>query len=80
MASNHGAAGNGPLNDQILANRQKTWDGVGRLLFWGTIYALALAALTVMFTVGGASVGKLAFAIIVIIAGLGIVTWRLLSK
>lgn len=75
MASNHGS-----LNDQILANRQKTWDGVGRLLFWGTIYALVLTALTVMFTLGGASVGKIIFAVIVVLAGLGIVTWRLLSK
>lgn len=80
MAVNHGASNHGSLNDQILANRQKTWDGVGRLLFWGTIYALVLAALTVMFTVGGPSVGKIAFALIVIVAGLGIVTWRLLSK
>ena len=80
MAGNHGASNHGSLNDQILANRQKTWDGVGRLLFWGTIYALVLAALTVMFTVGGPSVGKIAFALVVIIAGLGIVTWRLLSK
>lgn len=84
MASNHGAANhgaaNGSLSDQILANRQKTWDGVGRLLFWGTIYALILAALTVMFTVGGASAGKIVFAVIVIVVGLGIVTWRMLSK
>lgn len=80
MAANHGAANQGSLNDQILANRQKTWDGVGRLLFWGTIYALVLTALTVMFTVGGASVGKIVFAIIVVVAGLGIVAWRLISK
>lgn len=75
MASNHGS-----LNDQILANRQKTWDGVGKLLFWGTIYALVLTALTVMFAIGGATTGKVVFAMIVVLAGLGIVTWRLLSK
>ena len=74
------ASTNGSHNDQILANRQKTWDGVGRLLFWGTIYALVLTALTVMFTLTGASVGKIVFAAIVIVAGLGIVTWRLTSK
>lgn len=74
------ATTDGSLNDQILANRQKTWDGVGRLLFWGTIYALALTALTVMFTVGGPSIGKIVFAMIVVFAGLGIVAWRLISK
>lgn len=71
---------NGSLNDQILASRQQTWNGVGRLLFWGTIYALVLTALTVMFAVGGASAGKIVFAIVVILAGLGIITWRLSSK
>lgn len=81
MASTHGATDHGVSNhnDQLLANRQKTWDGVGRLLFWGTIYALVLAALTVMFTVGGATTGKLVFAVIVIVLGLGLVTWRLLK-
>lgn len=43
------------LNDQILANRQKTWNGLGRLLFWGTIYAVLLALITALHAVYGPS-------------------------
>lgn len=45
----------GSLNDQILANRQKTWNGLGRLLFWGTIYAVLLALITALHAVYGPS-------------------------
>jgi hypothetical protein len=45
----------GSLNDQLLANRQKTWNGLGRLLFWGTIYAVILALITALHAVFGPS-------------------------
>ncbi len=59
----------GSLNDQILANRQQTWDGIGRLLFWGTIYALLLALVTTLHAINGPSVGLSIFSVIVIIGG-----------
>lgn len=63
------ATPNGSLQDQILANRQKTWDGLGRLLFWGTIYALLLTLVTALHAVNGPSVGLGIFSAIVIIGG-----------
>ncbi len=59
----------GSLNDQILANRQQTWNGIGRLLFWGTIYALLLALVTTLHAINGPSVGLSIFSVIVIIGG-----------
>jgi hypothetical protein len=35
------------LNDQILANRQQTWNGFCKLMLWGSI----LSALTVIVVV-----------------------------
>ncbi len=59
----------GSLNDQILANRQQTWNGIGRLLFWGTIYALVLALITTLHVINGPSVGLTVFSAIGIIGG-----------
>ncbi|TDQ78585.1 hypothetical protein A8950_3641 [Dongia mobilis] len=63
------ATTDGSLNDQILANRQKTWDGIGRLLFWGTVYALLLTLITVLHTVNGPSIGLAIFSALGIIVG-----------
>jgi hypothetical protein len=49
------------LNDEILADRQKTWGGVSRLLLWGTIEALVLTLATVLFAINGPSVGMFVF-------------------
>jgi len=49
------------LNDEILADRQRTWGGVSRLLFWGTIHALVLTLVTVLFAINGPSVGMFVF-------------------
>ncbi|MDY0872476.1 hypothetical protein [Dongia rigui] len=59
----------GSLNDQILANRQQTWNGIGRLLFWGTIYALILALITTLHVINGPSIGLGIFSVIGIIGG-----------
>jgi len=59
----------GSLNDQILANRQQTWNGIGRLLFWGTIYALLLALITTLHVINGPSIGLSIFSVIGIIGG-----------
>lgn len=37
------------INDQILADRQETWKGFCRLLFWGTIGAAVVTAVAVYF-------------------------------
>lgn len=63
------ASPTGSLNDQILANRQKTWEGIGRLLFWGTGYALLLTLITVLHAVNGPSFGLGVFSAIGIIGG-----------
>jgi Flp pilus assembly protein TadB len=59
----------GSLADQILANRQKTWNGLGRLLFWGTIYAVLLALITALHAVFGPSWGLGVPSAIVIVVG-----------
>lgn len=37
------------INDQILANRQETWKGFCRLLFWGSIAVAIVVAIAVYF-------------------------------
>jgi hypothetical protein len=59
----------GSLNDQILANRQATWNGLGRFLFWGTIYALLLTLITTLHAVNGPSLGLGVISAIVIVGG-----------
>ena len=49
------------LNDEILADRQRTWGGVSKLLFWGTIESLVLTLVTVLFAINGPSVGMFVF-------------------
>ena len=49
------------LNDEILAERQKTWGGVSRLLFWGTIESLMLTLVTVLFAINGPTFGMFVF-------------------
>lgn len=39
------------INDQILANRQETWKGFTRLIFWGTIGAAAVTILALYFII-----------------------------
>ncbi len=63
------ANSSGSLSDQILADRQQTWNGVGRLLFWGTIYALLLALVTTLHVVNGPSIGLGIFSFFVIVGG-----------
>jgi hypothetical protein len=43
------------LNEEILADRQRTWAGVSRLLFWGTIESLVLTLMVVLFAINGPS-------------------------
>lgn len=63
------ATPSGSLNDQILANRQQTWNGLGRLLFWGTIYALILTLVTTLHVVNGPSVGLGLFSFLGVVGG-----------
>jgi hypothetical protein len=58
------------LNDEILADRRKTWAGVSRLLFWGTIESLVLTLVVVLFAINGPSVGMfvLGFGAIIIVS------------
>jgi hypothetical protein len=64
------------LNDEILADRQKTWNGVSKLLFWGTIESLTLTLMTVLFAINGPSVGMFVFGF----GGIIIVSAVVLSK
>lgn len=59
----------GSLHDQILANRQQTWNGIGRLLFWGTVYALVLTLVTALHAINGPSVGLTVFSALAVIGG-----------
>jgi hypothetical protein len=68
------------LNDEILADRQKTWGGVSRLLLWGTIEALVLTLATVLFAVNGPSVGMFVFGFGGIIVVSAIVLNRIFAR
>lgn len=63
----------GSLNDQILANRQKTWNGLSRLLFWGTLYAVMLTLITALHAVYGPSLALGVASAIAVVVGFGVV-------
>ena len=60
------------LNEEILADRQRTWAGVSRLMFWGTIEAIVMALVTVLFAINGPSVGMFVggFGALIIVSGI----------
>jgi hypothetical protein len=64
------------LNDEILADRQRTWGGVSKLLFWGTIESLVLTLVTVLFAINGPTFGMFVFGF----GGIIIVSAIVLSK
>jgi hypothetical protein len=68
------------LNDEILADRQRTWGGVSRLLFWGTIESLKLTLVTVLFAINGPSLGMFVFGFGAIIIVSGIVLNRIFAR
>ena len=68
------------LNDEILADRQRTWGGVSRLLFWGTIESLMLTLVTVLFAINGSSLGMFVFGFGAIIIVSGIVLNRIFAR
>lgn len=37
--------------DQLLASKQQSWEGFGRLLFWGTIGAGIVTLVAVLFVI-----------------------------
>ncbi len=68
------------LNDEILADRQKTWNGVSKLLLWGTIESLVITLVTVLFAINGPSVGMFVFGFGGLIVVSAIVLNRIFSR
>ena len=68
------------LNDQILADRQKTWHGVGRLLFWGTIHSLVFTLFVVLFALNGPTATTWAITIIIFLINVGVTAFALLTR
>lgn len=56
------------LPDQILASRRKTWEGVSKLLFWGTAESLLLTLIVALHAIQGPSWGLLGLSIFLQIA------------
>ena len=71
---------NASLNDQILSERRQTWHGVSRLLLWGTIEALMMTLLTVLFAINGPSVGMFLFGGILFVVVSGVVLSRIFAR
>ena len=67
------------LNDEILADRQKTWAGVSKLLFWGTIESLVLTLVTVLFAINGPTFGMFVFGFGAIILVSAIVLYNIVK-
>jgi hypothetical protein len=68
------------LNDQILADRLRTWHAVGRMLFWGTIHAAVFILVVVLFAVNGPTVNTWIIGLFLIIANLVITAIALTSR
>jgi len=68
------------LNDEILADRQRTWGGVSKLLFWGTIEALLLTLLTVLFAINGPTVGMFLGGTVALVAVSALVLTKIFAQ
>jgi hypothetical protein len=68
------------LNDQILADRQKTWHGVGRLLFWSTIHILVLVLIVALFAINGPTATIWAVSIILLLINFAVTGFALLTR
>jgi hypothetical protein len=68
------------LNDQILVDRQKTWHGVGRLLFWGSIHSAVFVLFVVMFAVNGPTATTWAIALIILAINLAVTAFAFLTR
>jgi hypothetical protein len=68
------------VNDEILNDRRKTWHGVGRLLFWGTIHALVLVLITVLFAINGPSATVAVVSILIFLVAWAITAFALLTR
>ena len=67
------------LNDEILADRQKTWAGVSNLLLWGTIESLVITLVTVLFAINGPTFGMFVFGFGAIILVSAVVLYKIAS-
>ena len=67
------------LNDEILADRQKTWGGVSNLLLWGTIESLVITLVTVLFAINGPTFGMFVFGFGAIILVSALVLYKIAS-
>ena len=67
------------LNDEILADRQKTWAGVSNLLLWGTIESLVITLVTVLFAINGPTFGMFVFGFGAIILVSALVLYKIAS-
>jgi hypothetical protein len=68
------------LNDQILADRRKTWHGVGRLLFWGTIHSLMFTLFVVLFAVNGPTATTWAITLILFVINVAVTAFALMTR
>ena len=68
------------LNDEILTDRQKTWHGVGRLLFWGSINSAVFVLLVVLFAVNGPTGTTWAIALLILVINFAITGFALLTR
>jgi hypothetical protein len=68
------------LNDRILDDRRKTWHGVGRLLFWGSIHSAVLVLLVVLFAINGPTASTWLVALIILGINLAVTAFALLTR
>ena len=68
------------LNDQILADRRKTWHGVGRLLFWGTVHCLVFVLIVTLFAINGPTATVWAVSVIILLINFAITGFALMTR
>jgi uncharacterized membrane protein YhaH (DUF805 family) len=68
------------INDEILADRQKTWNGVGRLLFWGTVHSLVLTLIVVLFLLNGPKASIAVLSVIIFLVACAITAFALTTR
>lgn len=68
------------LNDQILEDRRKTWHGVGRLLFWGTIHSLVFVLIVTLFAINGPTGTVWFVSFLILLINFAITAFALLTR
>jgi hypothetical protein len=68
------------IEDEMLADRRRLWQGFSRLMFWGAVHAAVILIVVVMFAVEGPGIGTGLLGVILIGGNIAVTAGYFLSQ